>query len=499
MKFLLLFFFLNFNLTGAQLPNIVFVLIDDMGWNDLGYMGSDLYETPYIDSLSAKGIRFTDAYAAAPLCSASRAAILTGWSPARQHLHGVTPSKRTAKYESAFADYESWDVPAKMRRSKAMQVEVPIQLGQLPLSSMTIAERLKEKNYATGFFGKWHLGPDADKHPDQQGFDVAVADTPLGFPKSYFSPYQNPNLEDGPKGEYLTNRLTDEACEFMRKSVSQKQPFFCYLSHYAVHGPWQAEAEDMAYFKNKVEPGMIHQNEIYAAMVKGVDDSIGKLQATLRDLGIEKNTLIIFTSDNGAVGKKKTASDSPYVSRSIGLRGEKALTYEGGIRVPQFMVWPGQIQPAVVDVPVVGMDFYPTLLSVTGLEPAEDNPLDGVDLSPLFRGGSLDRTQLTFFMPHYMGLGGDEPVPSSGVIRQGDWKLIKFWQGGFRLYNLKDDLVEQHDLSAAMPEKVAVLEQQLMAELKRQNAFIPAINSDWDEAAFEKYRAQRRGDKTSHK
>ena len=200
----------------ATSPNILFVLIDDMGWNDLGYMGSDLYETPHIDALSRKGIRFTDAYAAAPLCSASRAAILTGWSPARQHLHGVTPSKRTAKYESAFADYESWDVPAKMRRSKAMQVEVPIQLGQLPLSSMTIAERLKEKNYATGFFGKWHLGPDADKHPDQQGFDVVVADTPLGFPKSYFAPYLNPNLEDGPKGEYLTDRLTDEACEFMR-------------------------------------------------------------------------------------------------------------------------------------------------------------------------------------------------------------------------------------------------------------------------------------------
>lgn len=480
--------------SAATSPNIVFVLIDDMGWNDLGYMGSDLYETPHIDALSAKGIRFTDAYAAAPLCSASRAAILTGWAPARQHLHGVTPPTRT-KYESAFADYESWDVPRKMHRSKAMQVEIPVQLGQLPLSSITIAERLKEQNYATGFFGKWHLGPDADKHPDYQGFDVAMADMSLGFPKSYFSPYKNPNLTDGPRGEYLTDRLTDEACGFIREAVTQKQPFFCYLSHFAVHGPWEAKQEDMAYFKNQVASSMIHQNEIYAAMVKGVDDSIGKLQATLEGLGIEENTLIIFTSDNGAVGKKQTASDAQYVSQSIDLRGEKALTYEGGIRVPQFMVWAGQIEPAEVDEPVVGMDFYPTLLSVAGLEPTEGNPLDGVDLSPLFKGGRIDRAQLTFFMPHYMGLAGDEPVPSCGVIRQGDWKLIKFWEGGARLYNLKDDLVEQHDLSAAMPEKVAALETQLMAELNRQNAFIPAINPDWDEAAFEKYRARRGGGK----
>jgi len=227
------------NVTLAESPNILFVLVDDLGWSDLGYMGSDLYETPHIDALSEKGIRFMDAYAPAPLCSASRAAILTGWSPARQHLHGVTPHKRTDKT----ADYESWDVPKQMTRPKAMKVEVPVQLGQLPLSRITIAERLKEKDYATGYFGKWHLGPDADKYPDAQGFDVNIGGSNYGWPPTYFSPYRNPFIEDGPEGEQLTDRLTEEACAFMTRSAEARRPFLCYLSYFTVHGPWETKEE----------------------------------------------------------------------------------------------------------------------------------------------------------------------------------------------------------------------------------------------------------------
>lgn len=477
-----------FSASGASRPNILFILIDDMGWSDLGYMGSDFYETPHIDALSEKGIRFTNAYAPAPLCSASRAAILSGWSPARQHLHGVTPGVRNENYSNAFADYESWDVPRQMRRAKAMQVDIPVQLGQLPLSRVTIAERLKEKEYATAFIGKWHVGPDDDKLPIAQGFDVQVGVSHLGFPRSYLSPYKNKHLKDGPQGEYLTDRLTDEACSFIEKAVQKDQPFFCFLSHYDVHGPWTGKPEYVEYFKNKVDPQKEHWNEIYAAMVKSVDDSVGKLYETLKDLGVAENTLIVFTSDNGGVGEKKTASACPYVTKNIGLRGQKAMLYEGGIRVPQFMVWSGQINSGVCETPVIGTDFYPTLLRAAGLEKLPDNPLDGVDLTPLFKGGKIERNHITFFMPHYMGLGYADEVPSSAVVRQGDWKLFKFFQGGYGLYNLKDDPAEQKNLADAMSEKVRVLEKTLMADLNAQNAFIPDMNPDWDEAAFKAYR-----------
>jgi len=477
-------------------PNIVFVLADDLGWTDLACYGSDLYETPNLDRLAKQGVRFTDAYASAPLCSATRAAILTGWAPARQHLHGVTPHKRTESYGNSFADYESWDVTPKLRSAKAMKTEIPVQLGQLPLSRVTIAERLKEAGYATGYFGKWHLGPDDNKYAEKQGFDVNLGGTNYGWPPSYFSPYHIPNLPDGPKREYITDRLTVEACAFIEKSVKEKKPFFCYLAHFAVHGPWQGKPEYVEYFKKKIHPGMTHRNAQYAAIVKSLDDSVGQLMKQLNDLGIEDKTLLIFASDNGGVNLTKPQTPGTvdgFVTSNAPLRGFKCTTRDGGLRIPQIVRWPGVTEAGTVSSePVVSTDFYPTLLAVAGLTPLPDNPLDGIDLIPILQGKPSRRTQLTWFMPHYMALGSPDEMPSCGVIREGDWKLIKLFQGGFRLFNLKNDIGETKNLANTMPEKTAQLEKKLMAELKQQNAFIPAINPDFDKQVFETYRTQMR-------
>lgn len=477
-------------------PNIVFVLADDLGWTDLACTGSDLYETPNLDQLAKQGVRFTDAYASAPLCSATRAAILSGFAPARQHLHGVTPHKRTEKYENSFADYESWDVEPQQRSAKALKTEIPVQLGQLPLSTVTIAERLKEAGYATGYFGKWHLGPDDDKYPEKQGFDINIGGTHYGWPPSYFSPYRISTLPDGPKGEYVTDRLTDEACAFIKQSAKAEKSFFCYLSHFAVHGPWQGKPDDVEHFKKKIRPGMAHKNPHYAAMIKSMDDSIGQLMDQLNELGIAKNTIIIFTSDNGGIHFTKPETPGTiegFVTDNAPLRGSKSTTWEGGIRIPQIIRWPGIAKSGSVSKePVVSTDFYPTLLAAAGLAPQADHPLDGIDLKPILQGKPSSRKQLTWFMPHYMALGMPDEMPSCGVIREGDWKLIKLFEGGYRLFNLKDDIGETKNLAAAMPEKTAQLEKKLMAELKQQNAFIPAVNPDFDEQAFETYRAKMR-------
>jgi arylsulfatase A len=289
--------------TDPKKPNIVFILVDDLGWKDLGCYGSTFYETPNIDKLSQSGMRFTQAYAAAPLCSATRAAILTGWSPARQHLIGVTPGSRK-KYDG-FKDYKSWRDEPEFKKSKAPLLTSK-QLGQLnPDNSITIAERLKEKGYATAFIGKWHLGPDADKYPEKHGFDINVGGSHFGWPNSYFSPYKIPNLTDGPKGEYLTDRLTDESLAWMEKQHKQKKPFFLYLSHFTVHGPWQSKDEYTEYFEKKGDANDKQRNSIYAGMIKSLDDSVGRLMVRLRTLGIEKNTLVILASDNGGIIMKK--------------------------------------------------------------------------------------------------------------------------------------------------------------------------------------------------
>jgi arylsulfatase A len=475
-------------------PNIVFILTDDQGWTDLACYGSDLYETPNIDRLASQGARFTEAYSSAPLCSATRAAILTGWAPARQHLHGVTPHQRTDSYENSFADYENWDVEPRMRTARALKTEIPVQLGQLPLHRLNLAKLLKEQGYATGYFGKWHLGPDADKYPEYQGFDVNMGGSHYGWPPSYFSPYNIHGLPNGPKGEYLTDRLAEEACAFMKEKVTEEQPFYLHLAFFNPHTPIQGKPDYVEYFKGKIQPGMKHTNPVYAAMIKSLDDGVGRLMDQLEDLGIEDNTIVVFTSDNGGVtltNPQTPGTTKGFITDNAPLRGFKSTTWEGGIRVPTIVRWPGVAKPgSVLSEPVVSHDFFPTLLAAAAATIPADHPVDGIDLKPVLQGNPSGRTQLTWFMPHYMALGMPDEMPSNGVIREGDWKLIKLFEGGFRLFNLKNDLGETNNLADAMPEKVRQLEQKLMAELKQQNAFIPSINPDWDEQTFEKHRAQ---------
>ncbi|MGB0413884.1 MAG: sulfatase [Coraliomargarita sp.] len=494
-------FTLALSVASASKPNIVVIMADDMGWRDLRCYGSSFYETPHIDQLCSEGIKFTSGYASAPLCSATRAAMLTGWAPARQHITGVTPATRT---ESTH-DYVSWTDEPLMGTARPYPVTVPVQQGQLPLSSITIAERLKEAGYATGFFGKWHLGPDSDKMALDQGFDVAKADHHLGFPKSYFSPYKNPHLGDGPVGELLTDRLAAEACTFIASNVATDTPFFCYVPTFAVHGPYEAKQDYIDEFTNTRDVTNPQNFAVYAGMVKSLDDAVGTIVAELKAQGVYDNTIIIFTSDNGGIRMVSSdkSSGNKVVTSMRPLRGAKTSTYEGGIRVPTIVRWPG-VTPRVSDEVVVTHDIYPTLLAVAGLEQLQDNPLDGINLKPYITEQTpTGRDFVTWFFPHYTLFGQPEWNRSGAVIRKGKWKLRHFWDGSnnpfqawpCELYDLDADIGETINLAEQYPELVEELEGLLLAELTSQNAHIPVTNSKYDEARWFSYWDEQRAGK----
>ena len=490
------------NNTIISSPNIVVIMADDMGWRDLGCYGSTFYETPHIDQLCSEGIAFTDAYAAAPLCSASRAAMLTGWAPARQHITGVTPATRSVPE----FNYTNWTDSAVMKTSRPYPITIPQQQEQLPLSSITIAERLKEAGYATGFFGKWHLGPDDDKMASHQGFDVAKADHHLGFPKSYFSPYDNPHLTDGPTGEQLTDRLAAEACTFISNNVAASTPFFCYVPTFAVHGPYEAKQAYIDYFNGTRDETHAQNFAIYAGMVKSLDDAVGTIVAELKALGVYENTVIIFTSDNGGIrmdAPDKTDGNK-IVTSMRPLRGAKTSTYEGGLRVPTIVRWPG-VAPRESDEVIVTHDIYPTLLDVAGLEQLPGNPLDGINLKPFICDQTpTGRDFVTWFFPHYTLIGQPEWNRSGAVIRKGKWKLRHFFDGtnhptqpwANELYDLDADIGETTNLADQHPELVAELEALLLAELSAQNAHIPVPNTvNYDEARWFTYWDEQRATK----
>ncbi len=485
----------------TQPANIVVIMADDMGWRDLGCYRSEFYETPHIDQLCSEGIKFTSGYASAPLCSATRAAMLTGWAPARQHLTGVTPTQRS---DPEF-NYSAWTDPAVMKNASAYPVTVPQQQEQLPLSSITIAERLKEAGYATGFFGKWHLGPDADKMAAQQGFDVAKADHHLGFPKSYFSPYRNPHLSDGPVNEQLTDRLAAEACDFISANVVTETPFFCYVPTFAVHGPYQAKQAYIDYFTGTRDATNPQNFAIYAGMVKSLDDAVGTIVAELKAQGVYENTIIIFTSDNGGIRMDSSdkTSENKVVTSMRPLRGAKTSTYEGGLRVPTIVRWPG-VAPRESDEVIVTHDIYPTLLDVAGLEQLPNNPLDGISLKPYITEQTpTGRDFVTWFFPHYTLFGQPEWNRSGAVIRKGNWKLRHFWDGSnnpfqawpCELYDLDADIGETINLAEQYPAVVDELEDLLLAELTAQNAHIPVSNDRYEEARWFSYWDQKRADK----
>ncbi len=451
---------------GAETPtplNIIFILVDDMSWADPACYGSLFHETPNIDRLAAQGMRFTNAYAAAPVCSPTRASIMSGKYPARLHLTDWIPGENR---------------PGKL---KALPFE-----QQLSLSELTIAEALKAAGYVTCHVGKWHLGSEA-YYPLRQGFDINIAGNDWGHPhKGYFSPYQIQNLEDGPPGEYLTDRLTQEALRFL--DAHRKGPFFLNLWHYAVHEPIQAKKELTEKYAAKLRampapggPEFATEHDKrnrerqsrpdYAAMVESVDSGIGSILEKLRELKIDDRTAIIFFSDNGGLS---TAGSRPTSNRP--LRAGKGWLYEGGIREPLIIRWPGVARPgSICEQTVISTDLYPTLLQMAGLKPKPEQHKDGIGLASLLKGEStrLSRDSVFWHYPHYH-VSGHRPA---GALRQGNFKLIEFFEDmSVELYNLEDDLSEKHDLSRTTPDKAQELRAALHSWRGDVSASMPEPN-----------------------
>ncbi len=465
----------------AQRPNFIFILIDDMGWRDLACFGSPFYETPVIDQLARDGVCFTNAYASCPVCSPTRASILTGKYPATLNL---------TDYIGAFA--------------KGKLLAAPF-IDHLPLEEKSIARTLKDAGYRTYHVGKWHLG-DEPYWPEHHGFDVNIAGCDWGNPKhGYFSPYRNPRITDGPRGEYLTDRLTDEAIKLLR--VNGDAPFFLYMSHYAVHMPmdvpkryrdkYKQKARQMGLDKHKtfaigeyfpitrkrrlrVKRRLLQSHPTYAGMIENLDDNTGKLLKVLEELGKADNTVIIFTSDNGGVS---TYGHPP--TTNAPLSEGKGWMQEGGTRVPLIIKWPGKIQPGTTsDCPVTSTDFYPTMLEMAGLPFIPKQHCDGVSLMPLFQGvAQLPERNLFWHYPHYSNLGN---TPGAS-IRSGDHKLIEFFEDNHvELYNLKDDLPETYDIAGEQPQVADRLKTALQEWQKSIEAKFPIPNPKWKPGPREK-------------
>ena len=436
----------------SERPNIILIMIDDLGWMDLHCQGNERLDTPNIDRLASQGMRFTDAYAAAPVCSPTRAAIMTGQSPARLGITNHIPDRET------FWPDDPVLLPAEC-------------LDHLPLEHVTIAERLKGAGYATAFLGKWHLsgrGVRADEglgrpefQPEWQGYDVNIGGCAYGGPPTYFDPYLIHNIEPRLEGEYLPDRLADEASAFIR--AHRDDPFFLTLWNYTVHWPMEAPEPLIEKYDRRVGPGL--KDPRYGAMIEALDTSIGSIMALLEELELTRRTLVIFTSDNG--GYSGVADNSP-------LRSGKGYLYEGGIRVPLIARWPGVIDEGTLcRTPVISMDFYPTLLGAAGLEQEAGTALDGESLMSLFRqSDQLKRDAIHFHYPNYAWHRSNR---LGGAIRQGDYKLIEWYDdGSVELYDLARDLGEGRDLSREMPAVASDLKGRLDAWLVRSGAKMPA-------------------------
>jgi len=467
--------------------------MDDLGWRDLSCYGSAFYETPRIDALAREGMLFSDAYAACPVCSPSRASLMTGKYPARV---GVTD----------WLDHSGHNHPLKGKLIDAPYSHC------LPLTEKTIASALRDGGYATWHLGKWHLGMEP-YWPEHHGFDVNIGGCEWGYPVGgYFSPYQNPRLADGPEGEYLIDRLTDEAISLIRNR-GMDTPFFLYMSHYAVHEPVEAKAEDIAYFEKKarrlgldrlpvfeigenwpcgsddpdnhfigaekrhVVRRRVQSDPVYAAMIKSLDGNTGRLLDALENEGIGGNTIVIFTSDNGGFSSYLEGyGDTPTCNAP--LAEGKGWMYDGGVREPLIIRWPSVIRAgSTCGEPVTTPDFYPTLLDAAGLPPLPLQHVDGMSMIDALYEKPFSRGPVFWHYPHYGNQGG---TPGAAV-REGDFKLIEFFEDGrIELYNLKDDISETNNLSGVLPEKAAELCAKLHIWMKDAGAIQPKQNPGWN-------------------
>ena len=442
-------------------PNIVVFVADDLGWSDLGYTGSSFYESPNIDALSKRGMIFTNAYSNGPNCAPSRASLMSGMYTPRHGIYTVLSSARG--------------------QSKNRQL-IPIKnTTVLRDNIVTIPEELKTLGYRTAHFGKWHLGAD----PTTQGMDVNIAGREWGSPSGggYRSPFSFPNLKSNKPGDYLTDRISEAACDFIRNSKGT--PFFVYLSHYSVHTPIQPKTEYIDHYKSK--PADRGQNNAgYAAMIQSLDESMGRVVKTLADESLSDNTIVIFVSDNGGHGG--VTSNRP-------LRGAKGMLYEGGIRVPMIVHWPGKtVAGSKFEQPVSGVDLMPTILEMASAKfrkNSRDQPRDGISLVDVLDGSSANifvRPVFWHFPAYLQGTGGGanaEPFRTrpAGAVRLGDWKLIEFFETGkVELYNLVQDIGESKDVSADNPDRTALLLAKLQGWRETINAPVPTeVNPDYEE------------------
>ncbi len=455
-------------------PNVVFILVDDMGAKDLSCTGSQYYETPNIDKIAQQGTVFTQGYAASRVCSPSRASIMTGQFTAR---HGIT-------------DWIGARSGEEWRKANRFDKLLPAAYQHnLPHEDTALPEAMKAAGYKTFFAGKWHLGGDGS-FPEDHGFDINVGGWHVGSPiGGYYSPWDNPRLENRQKGENLTMRLANETADFIRQH--KDSTFFAYLSFYAVHGPIQTTEEKWTKYRDKAEKmgiaeagykmervlpiRQVQDNPIYAGLVETTDDAVGVVLNTLEELGLDDNTIVIFTSDNGGV-----ASGDAFSTANLPLRGGKGYQWEGGIREPYFIKAPGLSKPgSTVDTPVTGADFYPTILDLVGAPLRPDQHVDGVSLKPLLENKTIADRPLYWHYPHYGNQGGN---PSS-IIREKDWKLIHYWEDGTaELYNLAEDESEQYDIADKHPEVVARLSEKLHNWLTEVGANKPAPDPQYDPA-----------------
>lgn len=462
-------------------PNVVMILIDDMGWMDLSCQGSSFYETPNIDRLAAEGMRFTNAYAACPVCSPTRASLMSGKYPARVGL----------------THYIGGPEHCKQGGDKGKLLGAPY-VPFLSTRETSLATALKQHGYATWHLGKWHVGSE-EYWPDKHGFDVNLGGCHMGRPSGrggYFPPWDIPTLEAKPGDDYLTDRLGDEAVRLINDSDGT--PFFMNMWFYSVHTPIHAKPEKIRKYEEKakamgldqkqaivegdyfpcehkktkrIQRRVIQSNPKYAAMIESLDENVGKILDALDQRGIANDTIVMFTSDNGGLS---TAETSPTCNAPLGEG--KGWMYEGGVREPLLARWPNKVKAgAVSDAVVTSPDFYPTLLEACGLPLMPEQHVDGKSFLPALKGDEFKRGPVFWHFPHYANQGG---TPGCS-IRQGDWKLIEFFEGEVELYNLKEDLSEQNNLAHAHPERVNELLNKLHAWQDEVNAVKPVPNPDW--------------------
>jgi len=450
---------------GGGLPNVVVILADDLGYSDVAaYNPETFYETPRINRMAAEAVRFTSAYSSSPVCSPTRSSLLTGKYPVRMGTTNWFGAPQPDQIE-----------PGAARTPRVLSAPY---VDELPGEETTLAEALRESGYRTFYAGKWHLGG-SGSYPKHHGFDVDIGAVRAGYTRSYFSPYRNPRLEDGPDGEYLPERLTQETVDFI--DAHREEPFFAFLSFYLVHRPLDAPPELVEKYTEKAQSAeenawldlghhlqnrLVQNHPVYAAMVESLDTAVGAVLDAIERAGIEEETIVVFTSDNGG---ESTWGDSP--TSNLPLRAGKRWLYEGGIRVPLIIRWPGKLESKALPELVTSTDLFPTILEMAGLPSRPEQHLDGVSLLPLMtRGDALAREALYWHHPHY-GICGEG---LGSAVRVGDWKLIEYFDDArVELYNLAEDIGEQHDLSSRETEIVADLRARLDSWRSETQALLP--------------------------